>query len=304
MSWSPEQLPSFAGRSAVVTGGNSGIGWHTAAKLAGHGASVTLACRAIAKAERAADRIRAVAPGADVSVEKLDLASQDSIADFTARWERPMDLLVNNAGVMAPPSWTPTIDGFELQFGTNHLGHFALTGRLLPWLLAAEQPRVVTIASLAHRSGGLDVLSGNPASGYHRQRAYANSKLANLLFARELHRRATEHGISLTSTAAHPGLSATGLVADREGFGSNTIVRLAAPFVLRPFCQSAASGANPSLYAASEAAAGSYSGPQRFGETRGPVGAAAVSDVAQDSALGSKLFDVSEQLTGVRFAWR
>jgi len=303
MARGPERLPSFGGRTAVVTGANSGIGWQTAAQLAERGAVVTLACRRLEAARQARDRICTRHPAAHVRVTQLDLASLSSVASFAGQWRGPLDLLVNNAGVMAPSTWRPTEDGFELQFGVNHLGHFALTARLLPALLCAESPRVVTVSSLAHRSGGTDVVDGNPAATYRPQPAYANSKLANLLFARELQRRAAEHHSRLTSTAAHPGLSATGLVRDREGMGSMGLVRLVSPLILKVILQPAAHGANPTLYAATQAPPGSYSGPQRFGETRGPVGPATTSPIAQDGALASKLWDVSERLTGLRYRW-
>jgi NAD(P)-dependent dehydrogenase (short-subunit alcohol dehydrogenase family) len=304
MGWNPSQLPSLAGMNAIVTGANSGIGWHTAAELARHGAQVTLACRSVTKAERAADRIRATAPGAQVLAAELNLAALSSVADFASGWTRPLHLLVNNAGVMAPPRWLPTADGFEMQFGTNHLGHFALTGQLLRWLQVAEQGRVVTVSSLAHRSGTATVLEGNPPAGYHPRRAYANSKLANLLFGLELQRRASEHGSSLTSTAAHPGLAATSLFLSKDGIGASPVIRGLGTVFGRVVCQSARAGANPTLYAAVQAAAGSYTGPQRLGESRGPVGPARIGPLGQDVALASKLWDVSEQLTDVQFRWR
>jgi len=303
MAFTPAQLPSLTGRTAVVTGANSGIGWHTAAQLARHGAAVTLGCRRADTGRQAVDRIRAAHPGSRVDVAVLDLASLDSVAAFAEQWQGPLDLLINNAGVMATPQWRPTLDGFELQFGTNHLGHFALTGRLLPALLAAESPRVVTVSSLAHHGGRADVIDGNPAASYRPQAAYSNSKLANLLFACELQRLAGEHGSRLTSAAAHPGVAATGLIGDSEGFGANPVIRAVAPHVVKVLFQSAAAGANPTLYAATAAAPGSYTGPQWLRESRGPVGPAKLSPLAQDGPLAAKLWDVSEELTGVRPDW-
>jgi NAD(P)-dependent dehydrogenase (short-subunit alcohol dehydrogenase family) len=303
MAWDPSQLPSLTGKTAIVTGANSGIGWYTAAELAKHGADVTLAVRNLELGGRAADRIRAVAPGAEIAVRHLDLASLVSVETFADDWHWHLDLLINNAGLMTPRKWKPTQDGFELQFGTNHLGHFALTGRLLSSLLAADAPRVVTVSSLAHRSAKADVLDGNPAGTYRPQPAYAKSKLANLLFARELQRRASEHGTALTSTAAHPGIAATNLVASTQGAGNSRIIRAVAPFVLKALFQSAAAGANPTLYAAVEAEPGSYTGPQLLNGTRGPVGPAKLNLLAQDTALASKLWDLSEKLTGVRYDW-
>ncbi|MGZ6792331.1 MAG: SDR family NAD(P)-dependent oxidoreductase, partial [Mycobacteriales bacterium] len=277
MSWKPTDLPDLTGRTAVVTGANSGIGVHTARELAAHGATVVLACRNVEAGRDAA----ATMPGT-TRVEALDLASQASVRAFAERWDGPLDLLVNNAGVMTPPRYRETEDGFELQYGTNHLGHVALTARLLPALLAAPAPRVVTVSSIAHHGGNRSVLEGNPEATYKPEPAYGNSKLANVLFARELHRRATAAGSHLTSTAAHPGISATELVADPNGMGANRLVRLAAPYVMPIIFQSAAAGANPSLYAATEAAPGSYTGPQWLRETRGPVGPARLSKHAQD----------------------
>ena len=174
---------------------------------------------------------------------------------------------------MTPPRYRATEDGFELQYGTNHLGHFALTGRLLPALLAAPAPRVVTVSSIAHHGGRPAVLDGNPESAYQPQQAYSNSKLANLLFARELQKRASAAASPLTSTAAHPGVSATELVQDPNGMGANKLVNKLAPYVMPILFQSAAAGANPTLYAATRGRAGLVT-PARSGsrETRGPVG--------------------------------
>jgi NAD(P)-dependent dehydrogenase (short-subunit alcohol dehydrogenase family) len=301
-SWTADDLPALSGRTAVVTGANSGIGWHTAAELGRHGASVTLACRNTDLAEQAAARMRE-AGAIDVRVEALDLSSLASVKEFADRWSGPLDLLVNNAGVMTPPRYRQTADGFELQFGTNHLGHYALTGRLLPALLEAPAPRVVAVASIAHFRGKADVLDGNPRERYRPEPAYANSKLANVLFALELQRRAAAHGTALTSTAAHPGVSATNLVTSTQGMGAIPGVRLLAPPVLRLLFQSAAAGAMPSLYAATEAEPGSYSGPQSLRETRGRVGPARLNPLARDERLAGQLWDLSEELTKVVYPW-
>jgi NAD(P)-dependent dehydrogenase (short-subunit alcohol dehydrogenase family) len=293
--WTPAQLPSYEGRRVVVTGASSGIGLHTADALAARGAEVTLACRDVAKGEDAARRMR----GGTVRVERLDLASLASVAAFAKGWNGPLDLLVNNAGLMNPPHWRSTEDGFELQLGTNHLGHFALTAGLLPALLEAPAARVVTVSSIAHHGGTPAVLEGNPPETYEPERCYGNSKLANILFARELQRRAA--GTPLTSTAAHPGVSATGLFADPDGMGTSRQERLAAPVVMPLLFQSARAGAAPVLYAAAVAVPGSYSGPQRFREYRGYAGPARLSEHAQDDALAAALWEWSEQQTGVRF---
>jgi NAD(P)-dependent dehydrogenase (short-subunit alcohol dehydrogenase family) len=302
--WSPAELPSLVGTSAVVTGANSGIGWVAALELARHGAEVTLAVRSLEKGEAAARRIREAAAGADVRVSRLDLGSLASVEDFAeARQGRPLGLLVNNAGLMTPPRYQETSDGFELQLGTNHLGHFALTGRLLPALLAAPAPRVVTVSSIAHWQGSVAVLDANPAEGYDARRYYGNSKLANLLFAAELQRRASLAGVSLTSTAAHPGVSSTNLVTSEQGLGSIPGIKQLAPLFLKVVFQSPKAGAEPTLYAATAADPGSYTGPQSLGESRGKPGPAKLSRLARDEALAAKLWSVSEDLTGVRFAW-
>ena len=302
MTWRTTDLPSFDGRTVVVTGGNSGIGRHTAAALSRRGAEVTIACRNVEAGERAAGGLR-VAGAGDVRVAALDLADLASVRSFAESWDRPLDVLVNNAGVMTPPRYRETVDGFELQFGTNHLGHVALTGRLLPHLRASAAPRVVTVSSIAHHRGRPDVLDGNQSGGYQPERAYANSKLANLLFAFELQRQAALNDSSLVSNAAHPGVSATGLVTSEQGLGSIPGVRQLAPGVLRVLLQSAAAGANPVLYAVAEAGPASYTGPQRLRESRGPVGPARTSRHARDEVLAGKLWDLSRDLTGVDFSW-
>ena len=302
MTWISEQLPSLTGTTAVVTGANSGIGWHTAAALAAHGADVTLAVRNVEKGEEAAAKIRDAGGGA-VRVERLDLSSLDSVREFAERWQGPLGLLVNNAGVMTPPRYKQTEDEFELQFGTNHLGHFALTGRLLPALLAAPASRVVTVSSVAHFRGKADVIEGNPRDRYNPQAAYSNSKLANLLFAFDLQRRATLAGVGLSSTAAHPGVSATGLVTSPQGLGAIPGVRQVAPLFLKLMFQSARAGAEPTLYAATDAEPGSYTGPQSLRETRGRPGPAKLNRLARDEVLASKLWYLSEDLTGVRYTW-
>jgi NAD(P)-dependent dehydrogenase (short-subunit alcohol dehydrogenase family) len=295
--FTPSDLPDLTGKVAIVTGGNSGIGFHTAKELAAHGASVVLACRDITAAATAA----ATMPG-DTRVEQLDLASLDSVRDFAARWKGPLDLLVNNAGVMRPPTYRQTEDGHELMFGTNHYGHFALTGRLLPALLEAPSPRVVTVASIAHLRGDAGVIDANPEPTYEPEKSYCQSKLANVLFFRELHRRATAARSSLTSVGCHPGVSATGLVTDPDGMGAHWFYRYVGPFILPIIFQSASAGANPSLYAAALAEPGSYTGPQNRGESRGPVGPATFNEHALDYDLAARLWDKSEAATGVTYA--
>jgi len=296
VSWTEKDLPDLSGTTAVVTGSNSGIGFHTAKHLAGHGARVVLACRNTDSARDAAAKIHG-----STEVAELDLASLESVRRFAEGLEGPVDILVNNAGVMTPPRYRETEDGFELQYGTNHLGHVALTARLLPHLLEAPSPRVVAVASIAHHAGNDSVLEGNPEATYRPNPAYGNTKLANILFARELQRRAAAAGSRLTATAAHPGVAATHLIASRDGMGAIAPVRWTAPIWTKVIFQSALAGARPVMYAATAAEPGSYSGSTRFGEWRGPVGPAKLSRWASDDALAAKLWDKSLDEAGVSF---
>lgn len=298
VGWTAAQLPDLGGRTAIVTGANSGIGYRTAKELAAHGARVILACRNTDAGQTAAQRL-----DGKVEVAQLDLASMASVRDFGDGWDTPLDLLINNAGLMAPPRFTCTADGFERQFGTNHLGHFVLTGLLLDALIASGRGRVVTVSSVAHHGGSATLLDANIGPDYNPQKTYSNSKLANLLFALELHRQLTRRQLPVASTAAHPGVSATGLVGDREGMGANPLVRIAGPIAVKIFTQSASAGARAVLYAATEAQPGSYTGPQLLGETRGPIGPARLSGLAQDEKLARRLWHVSEELTGYRYPW-
>jgi NAD(P)-dependent dehydrogenase (short-subunit alcohol dehydrogenase family) len=299
VSWTPDQIGDLSGTTALVTGANSGIGLIEARELARHGADVVLAVRNTDAGEAAAKRIRAAGATGTVRVEQLDLASQASVHSLAERFDGPLDLLVNNAGVMAPPRRRETDDGFELQFGTNHLGHFALTGLLMPHLLQAPAPRVTTVSSIAHHSGDGKVLEGNPAQGYNPNTTYGRSKLANLLFALELQRRATASGSKLTSTAAHPGVSGTNLIASRDGLGAIPVIGTLSQWGVRLIFPSPEKGAQAILFAATEAAPGSYSGPTGFRETRGAVGEARQSTLAQDATLAGLLWERSEELTGV-----
>ena len=283
------------GLVAVVTGANSGLGLAVARTLADRGADVVLACRSESAGQRAAERV-----GGRSAV--LDLASLDSVRDFVARWDGPLDLLVNNAGVMAPPTLDETADGFELQFGVNHLGHFVLTAGLLPALTAARG-RVTTVSSIAHRGGTELVLDGNLGELYHPRKTYANSKLANLLFADQLQRELFAHGLPVTSTVAHPGVAATGLFSSRQGMGASLSTRLTAPVLLRVATQSPRAAARSIVFAATEAEPGSFTGPSWLNEWRGPIGPARRSSLAQDETLAGRLWEVSEQLTGTAFRW-
>jgi NAD(P)-dependent dehydrogenase (short-subunit alcohol dehydrogenase family) len=297
MAWTAADLTDLTGTTAIVTGANNGIGFHTARELAAHGADVVLACRNVAAGEEAASKM----PGR-TRVEKLDLASQASVADFAARWEGRLDLLINNAGVMQPPTYRTTEDGHELMFGTNHLGHYALTARLLPALQTSSAPRVVTVASIAHHGGDERVVEGNPQQYYKAGRDYAQSKLANVLFFQELNRRAQASGSTLVSTAAHPGIAATHLVASPEGMGANRFIRTFAAPLLPLVFQSAERGADPTLFAATVGEPGSYTGPQRMNESRGPIGNAKLSTHAKDPELAKRLWSRTEELTGLSLA--
>jgi NAD(P)-dependent dehydrogenase (short-subunit alcohol dehydrogenase family) len=302
MRWTPDQIGDLSGTTALVTGANSGIGLVEARELARHGADVVLAVRNTDAGEAAAARIRGIGVPGAVRVERLDLASQESVHALADRFEGPLHLLVNNAGVMTPPRYRETTDGFELQFGTNHLGHFALTGLLMPQLLAAPAPRVTTVSSIAHHNGDGAVCEGNPADGYSANRAYGRSKLANLLFATELQRRATASGSTLTSTAAHPGISGTNLIASPDGMGATPVIGTLTQWVARLVFPNPTHGAEAVLFAATQAAPGSYSGPTGFRETRGAVGEARLSSLAQDETLAALLWERSEELTGVTVA--
>jgi NAD(P)-dependent dehydrogenase (short-subunit alcohol dehydrogenase family) len=288
VSWTEKDLPDLSGRTAIVTGANSGIGFHTARHFAEHGARVVLACRNTEAAHVAAGRI-----SGSTEVAELDLASLESVRRFAEAFDGPLDLLVNNAGVMTPPRYRETSDGFELQYGTNHLGHVALTARLLPHLLEAPAPRVVAVGSVAHHAGDDSVLKGNPEATYKPNHAYGNTKLANILFARELQRRAALAGSRLTATAAHPGVAATNLVASRDGMGAVAPIRWTAPIWTKIIFQSALNGARPVMYAATVAEPGSYTGNTWLGEWRGPVGAAKLSRWAKDDALAAELWELS-----------
>ena len=299
--WTFDDIPDQTGRTAVVTGANSGIGFETARMLARKGARVVLACRDPEKGESAAATIRAGKPQGTATFAPLDLADLDSVAAFgtaldTAVDTDRLDLLVDNAGVMVPPLGR-TRQGFELQFGTNHLGHYALTGRLLPLLERTPGSRVVVVASMAQRDGRIDLDDLNwERRRYAPGAAYAQSKLANMMFALELRRRLAAAGSGLCVTAAHPGWTATDL-----GRTSGTVARFVSTLVgMKPH-----DGALPVLRAATDPAAesGSYWGPAGFAGMSGPPVRARVSTRAQDPAVAKRLWEESARLTGVPFTF-
>ena len=299
-----DNVPDLTGRLAIVTGANSGLGFGLTGRLARAGAEVILAVRSVEKGTAAAERLRHEVPGAKLDIRMLDLASLDSIAAFAATVVddgRPVDILINNAGVMAPPKRMTTADGFELQFGSNHLGPFALTGQLLPALRAAENPRVISTSSLAARTGRLNWDDLQSAKRYVPFGAYGLSKLADLMFARELQRRSDASGWGITSTAAHPGGTATNLqvTGPRQGRELSGFSAWANSHFFQPISQ----GILPSLYAATSADAtpGGYYGPNGFLEIRGAAASAHVPRRALDAADSARLWSVSEELTGVTF---
>jgi len=304
--WTAEQIPDQGGRTVLVTGANSGLGFHTALQLARHGACVLMSARDSARGEQALAKLRAAEPDAEVELLPLDLADLSSVraaaAGVATRCER-LDLLVNNAGVMAIP-YRQTLDGFELQLGTNHLGHFALTGLLLPLLQAAPAGRVVTVSSGAHRMvGGINFDDLQGTRGYQKWNAYGQSKLANLLFAAELDRRARASGSSLISVAAHPGYAATNLQHVGPQMDGSRLRTALMALANRTVAQSDAAGALPSLYAATmpDVVGGEYFGPDRFREMRGHPVRVGRSAAAQDAPAAARLWAVSEELTGVAY---
>ena len=304
--WTTADIPDQGGRTALVTGANSGLGLQTARALAIAGATVLLGCRDAERAGRARERIRADATEAEVEVVALDLSDLASVrraAEQVVARPEPLDLLINNAGVMAPPR-RETADGFELQFGTNHLGHFALTGGLIEKLLAAPAPRVVNVASAAHRAGRIDFDDLNWEHGYSRWPAYGRSKLANLLFTLELSRRAEAAGAGLVAAAAHPGYASTNLQTSGPGTGPLGVVVKPVAWVSNLFLgQSDAMGALPTLYAATAPGVegDDFFGPGGVGEMRGHPTRVGRSSRAADAEVAARLWDVSEELTGVGF---
>ncbi|MGW2746744.1 oxidoreductase [Streptomyces sp. NPDC001450] len=286
--WNATHLPDLSGRTAVITGANSGLGLASAEALARAGAHVVFAVRDPARGGAAAAKV-----GGSVEVRRLDLADLASVREFAARWQGPIDLLINNAGVMMLPEQR-TKDGFEMQFGTNHLGHFALTNLLLPYVT----DRVVTVSSGLHRGGVIHFSDVNLRGRYSPTRAYAQSKLANLLFTLELQRRLTEAGSAVRALAAHPGYAATNL----QSHTTNPLMRAFMAVGNKVLAQDDKSGALPTLYAASQDLPGAaYVGPDGLGEMRGAPTLVGRSTAASDPEAARRLWTLSEEMTGVEW---
>ena len=300
--WTTSDMPSQKGRSAVITG-TGGLGLEDALALARTGGEIILAGRNPRKGADAVARIRAEVPSAKVLFEQVDLASLQSIADFAARLKArrgSLDLLINNAAVMTPPRREATADGFELQLGTNYLGHFALSAHLLPLLRKGTNARVVTLSSVAARAGAIDFDDLHATRSYQPMRAYGQSKLACLLFAFELQRRSEANRWGVSSLAAHPGISRTDLLHNAPGrWSAAGMARTFMWFMFQP----ASRGALPTLFAATspEARAGAYYGPDKMNEMRGFPALAKVPPRAEDRMAAERLWRVSEELTGVTF---
>jgi NAD(P)-dependent dehydrogenase (short-subunit alcohol dehydrogenase family) len=299
MAWTAADIPSLTGRTAVVTGANSGLGLETARELARHGATVILACRNQEKGARAVDELAADVPGADVELASLDLADLGSIAAFAKELQgSALDVLVNNAGLMAVP-YSRTADDFEVQMGVNHLGHFALTAQLLPALLQRPGARVVTLSSIMGYYGQLRTLDRGPYTGLglKRWRAYCDSKLANVAFALELDQRARAAGADLVSVAAHPGYAETELQTKERGRLEDVVMTL----VNKAVAQSSAMGALPSLYAATapEVTGGQFYGPDGLGATRGHPRPVPPPKLARSQKARTWLWDASVEATGL-----
>ncbi len=322
-AWSIADIPPQAGRRCLITGATGGLGYETALALARAGAEVILAGRSADKGRLALSTLQRQLPTARLQFALIDLADLESVAAAAAALlhdARPLDLLVNNAGVMAPPERRLTVQGFELQYGTNHLGHVALTAALLPLLRAGNAshpsgaaraddaphpgtaPRVVTVSSIAHRRGRIDFDDLQSAHRYRPSRAYAQSKLANLLFAYELQRRSDAGRWGLTSIAAHPGVATTDLFSNGPGTQS-ALAALVARVLVPTFGQSAAHGALPLLFAATapSAAPGGYYGPNGWYELKGDVAPAQATATARDPRLAGRLWELSTQHCGARW---
>jgi NAD(P)-dependent dehydrogenase (short-subunit alcohol dehydrogenase family) len=298
--WTADRIPDQTGRNVIITGANSGVGFVESRELARKGARVILACRNAAKAEKAMAEIKATVPNANIEFEQLDLASLDSVRSFADRINQrgePLDVLINNAGLMAPPRGR-TADGFELQFGTNHLGHFALTNLLLPLMEGRRDARVVTVSSNAHKLWRINFDNLQGDRNYFRWNAYNQSKLANLMFALELERRLRAIDSPIISLAAQPGYAATNLHQSAPGF-DRAVMAVLERFAAHP----AEIGALSILHAAVEPglSGGIYVEPERMLGLRGYPSIGKPTSAARDEANAKRLWQVSEELTGTTF---
>jgi NAD(P)-dependent dehydrogenase (short-subunit alcohol dehydrogenase family) len=310
-SWKPADIPFLEGKRILITGGNSGIGYHAALKLARKGADIVLACRNQQRGEAALKRLDSEAPGTNVELAILDLSSLASVHNFAAAQlaqRRPLHILINNAGVFAPPKRLETADGFEMQFGTNVLGHFALTALLMPALLQAaaespDSPRIITIASIAHQRGRIDFGDLQSAHNYGPMRAYQQSKLANLILALELDRRLRAANSRILSIAAHPGVANTNLFLASDLSPFQKTMRSILNEIVGVVFNTDSDGALPTLYAATspDAQPGGYYGPTGIREMRGDtVGPSRIAPQAKDPATAARLWQVCENLTSTK----
>jgi NAD(P)-dependent dehydrogenase (short-subunit alcohol dehydrogenase family) len=302
-TWTTDDIGDLTDQRVVITGANSGIGKEAARVLAQHGATVVVACRDLTKGEEAIADIRTTTQAGALELLQLDLADLTAVEaaaeEYRERFDR-LDILINNAGVMALP-YRQTVDGFEMQFGTNHLGHFALTGHLFPLLLAAPAPRVVTVSSGAHKAGRMNFDNLDGSGGYWKWPAYAQSKLANLLFTFELQRRAEAANLALEAVAAHPGYSSTNLQGAASRMTGARLAERGWNLINTLVGQSARRGALPTVYAAtgSDISGGDYVGPNGPAELWGRPVKVGTTRAARDSRLAARLWTVSEELTGV-----
>ena len=303
--WLNQYLPDLSGKTIIITGANSGIGYEAARLLAYKGAHIVLTSRNIERGKQAASNIRSQIPNASIKVEQLDLAELDSIAAFSKRVLRSydrIDVLINNAGVMALP-YQKTRHGFEMQFGTNHLGHFALTGRLMPRLLKNPHARIVTVSSSAHQIGKISFDNLHWDIGYKRWKAYGQSKVANLFFTYELQRKLNTAGSSAIAVAVHPGWAATNLQTAAPIMENSRFKTRLYSWLNTQFAQSAEMGALPTVYAAAaeKVRGGQYVGPDGFSEAKGFPKITKSNNYSYNKEIAAQLWQVSEKLTGVHF---
>ncbi|MCE7053452.1 SDR family oxidoreductase [Algoriphagus sp. AGSA1] len=302
-NWTANNIPQRHEGLAVITGSTEGVGYEDALALSSAGWNVVMMGRNAQKGAGAIAKIHQINPKAKIRFEQIDLADLSSVKAFGLRMTKKgqaINLLINNAGVMTPPKRLETADGFELQFGTNHLGHFALTAHLLPLLRKATDARVVTVSSIANRAGQINFDDLQSQASYVPSKAYGQAKLANLMFALELQRQSVKHGWGITSIAAHPGVSRTNLLITGAGRWSvSGMMRTFFPFLFQPSAQ----GALPTLFAATspDAKGGAYYGPNKLSETRGFPSIAKIPTQAADRDVSLKLWEISKKLTKVEF---